>query len=210
MKYSWGLAAALWMVVSVLAGCDKSQNEIKAADAASNRAVLARDGKAFAEQLSKESFNHMTKMINLARTATKAQTKALSLSDKFDVLLIRATVEPERLRKMNAYEYIVRAVEDGEYLSTSGMRRVGISMDAARTQAKITYQPFFTDEKIVLHRIKEDGKWKEDWVANAAEWSAWGRAAAKADKVTEDEFAMYLISDWYDVELSEDIWNPVR
>ncbi len=193
-----------------LAACDKSQNEIKAADAASNRAVMANDGKTFVEYLSKGSFAHMTKMITLARTATKAQTKALPLSDKFDVLLIRATVEPERLRKMNAYEYIVRAVEDGEYMSTTGMRRVGISMDAGRTQAKITYQPFFTEEKIVLHRIKEDGKWKEDWVANAAEWTSWGRAAAKDEGVTEDEFAFSLLAEWYDVEPSEDLWNPVK
>ncbi len=218
MKYLWGRRAvlmavgfALWgVLLGGLAGCDKTSAELKAADASSNRAIDNRDGKKYAEHLSKGSFERLTKLISLARTATAKQTKALQMADKYDVLLIRATVEPERLRKMNAQEYIVRGVEDGEIWSTRGFKRVKYSVDAKRTQGSITYRPLFTKETFTLHWVKEDGAWKEDWVTSAADFSRWGRAAAKEENVSEDDFVLFLLDEWMGIEATEEIWNPVR
>lgn len=216
MQYSWGqracvvLACVAFVLMMGQAGCDKTSAELRAVDASSNRAIADRNGAKYAEHLSRSSFEHISKMITLARTATAKQTKALALSDKYDVLLIRATVEPERLRKMNAQEYIVRAVEDGEFWSTRGFKRVKYSVDAKRTQASITYQPLFTKETFTLHWVKEDGAWKEDWVSSSADFTRWGRAAAKESNVSEDEFVLFLLDEWMGIDAPEEIWNPVR
>ena len=110
----------------------------------------------------------------------------------------------------NGQEYIVRGVEDGEIWSTRGFKRVKYSVDAKRTQGSITYRPLFTKETFTLHWVKEDGAWKEDWVTSAADFSRWGRAAAKEENVSEDDFVLFLLDEWMGIEATEEIWNPVR
>lgn len=214
MQNSWGRRVVLMAVgltlLSGLSACDKTSAELRAADDAVDRAIDSGDGKKYAEHVSKGSFDRLTAMITLARTATAKQTKALPFADKYEVVLIRATVKPERLRKMNAHEYVVSAVENGVTWSTSDCKRVKYSVDAKRTQGSITYQPPFTKETFTGQWIKEDGVWKEDLVASAVDLSRWGRAAAKAENVSEDEYILYLLDEWQGIEVGEEIWNPVR
>jgi len=218
MKYSRGqrvvrgvVCAAVWIVLmGGMAACDRTSAELRAVDDAVDRAIDSGDGKKYAEHVSKGSFERLTTMLTLVRTATAKQTRALPFADKYEVLLIRATVEPERLRKMNAREYVVSAVEDGVTWSTSGCKRVRYSVDAKRTQGSITYQAPFTKETFTGQWIKEDGVWKEDLAASSVDLSRWGRAAAKEANVSEDEFVLFLLDEWQGISAPEEIWNPVR
>jgi hypothetical protein len=205
----WMLLAFLG-VISGLSGCDDTARKVKAADGASNRAILACDGKTAAQYVSKASILRLSQMIHLARTASKAQTKALPFADKFDVLTIRLIIPPERLRKLNGYEYYVEAVDSDMIWSTVGLKRERYTFDAARTQATIRYRVPIINETFESHWVFEDGGWKQDMVADVPDINRWGKEYAIEEQMTEDEFILaWLQNDW-DTEVTDDIWNPVR
>lgn len=209
----WNIVAAGTVAFALclfVPGCDDTAAKVKAADGRTNRALMNNDGKTAVTYLTKASISRFSEMISLARTATKAQTKALPFADKLDVLFIRLMIPRERLRSLNGYEYYVEAVNDGYIWSTVGLKRVRYSFDAARTQARVTYQIPFSKETFDLHWAVENGEWKEDWVASVPDIGRWGRASAKDQGITEDEFLFGYIDEMLDITPTEDVWNPVR
>lgn len=211
MKHApYWVVACILVFSPLLVACDDTARQVRAADGASNRAILSNDGREAIKYMSKDSITRLSTMISLARTATVAQTKALPFADKWDVLTIRLVVPVERLRSLNGYEFYVEAVNEDHVWSTVGLKRVRYTFDAARTQAKVTLQIPFSQETFDIHWILEDGTWKEDEVASGPEIGRWGRASAKEAHLSEDEFLLSTLADLLDVEVTEDVWKPKR
>lgn len=203
---SWVLACLL-LLLPILGACDKEIEDLKAMDRAWDRAVDDGDGQKAASFLSKASIAHMDTLLTHARKSSRKQVEALCYSDRFDVLAMRLIMTQSELSRATGWESYVHLVNDGLVWSTTYYKRTRYSVDADRPQARVTYQVPFTKETFNSHFIKEDGKWKGDFVSNVAEINKMAKARAKELNITENQLLIQTLEEAWETEVPDSIWN---
>lgn len=196
------------LMLACLSGCDDTSRQIREADEASNKALDANNGAEAVKFLSKGSIDRLSNLIMKARKAKKADVQKLPWADKFDILVIRMLIDPARLRKMNGREVYLEMVDRGWVYSTSGYERQNYKYSKDKTQATVTYIDRRSRIWFKSYWIFEDGGWKQDQAADVVEIGRWAAEEAKDAKITEDQLLMYELSNLFEVDVPEKVWQP--
>lgn len=193
-----------------LGGCDASAEEVRAADMAFDAALDSRNGAKAATFLSKGSIERLDQLVNLARTAKKAEVKALPFTDRYAVLRMRLLFKPKELKAMDGRAYAVKMVDMGKQGSTSKYTRGNISVNSTKTRATMTLTPPNSDESRQVVWIFEDGAWKADEVSEAQLANDWIADRLREVGMSEEEFLMRRLQRVSDGDVPESIWDPSR
>lgn len=210
-RFIQSVMALFILTLSVaLGGCDKSAEEVRAADIAFDAALDSHNGAKAATFLSKGSIERLDQLVNLARTAKKAEVKALPFTDRYEVLRMRLLFKPKELKTMDGLTYAAKLVDMGKQGSTSKHTRENISVNPAKTRATMTLRPPNSDETRQVVWVFEDGAWKADEATEAQLQSERITARLREVGMTEDQLLMRRLERASDGEVPESIWDPSR
>ena len=204
------LAALMLAFFSGIGGCDKKAAEIQAADEQYDNCLDADDGAGAVRYVSKDSLARLDRLIAIARTAKKADVKALPLPDMQEVLQMRVLLGSELLKPIDGRTYYIKLVSKGWVNSTSLLERVKIKVDSVGTSATVTYRDPDDKETTYGHWIFEDGSWKEDQIADLQNPQMDLKAAAKEARMTEEELLLTGLGARTGETVLTTVWDPPK
>ncbi len=204
------LVATMLVFFTSLGGCDKKAAEVLAADEQYDNCLDADDGAGAVRYVSKNSLARLDRLISVARTAKKAEVRAMPFDDMQEVLMMRHLLGPELLKPMDGRTYYTKIVQKGWLHSTSHLERIKIKVDSSGTSATVTFRDPEDSEITYGHWVFEDGAWKEDQLADLQTSHAELKAAAKEARMTEDEMIMASLEIRIGETVPPTVWDPPK
>ena len=198
----------LWFGV-LLAGCGADERSIHACFDAYKRAVLESDGESAVEQVTKGTIEYYANVLDLVFEASAEKTRALPLVDRITVLLIRARVEPERLRQMDGRQLFIYAIDHGMVGKSSVIRSdlgdVAISGDYAIGDALSAGKR----SGIQWRFYREGGRWRMDVTSVMTAANIALLQVIRDSGEEENQFVQKLVAMTLGRDPGEDIWEPL-
>lgn len=185
-------------------------DDVRAAFNNYKAAILKQDGVGAVSFVSKRTVAEYQQYIDWALKADRPTLEALSLINRFQVILIRHRIPAEELRKLDGRSAFIYAV-DRDWIGKNGVIRM--SLGAVEVSSVRATAVMRIDERVVPNRfqfIKEDGRWRFDLVPTIRDTSASLAAVAKQKGVTEDQMMFDLITSVSGMKVPETIWQPVN
>ena len=183
---------------------------VRAAFEAYRRALMDEDGDAAADRVTAETLEDFQQYRDWALTAREGGVRALSLSERMQVLLLRHRIQPEALERMDGRAAFVHAVDHG-WVGKSGVVRIelhDITLRGARAMAVVGVDGTPSSER--MHFRKQGGRWRVHLgpVMEAADRVLEQLAAQRG--MTEDEFIFWMVTTLSGEPVTEAIWDPPR
>ncbi|MEO3430094.1 hypothetical protein AAFN88_14635 [Pelagibius sp. CAU 1746] len=185
------------------------QDNVSATFAAYQAALLATDGEKAAEIVTQGSRDLYRHYANQALTLDHAALNRVHIADRLTILLLRHSVERERLMQMSGGDIIAYAVEQG-WISKEGT--AGIRLGNFQVAGDLATGALLrTDGSETPYRVeflKEDG----DWHLNLKKMLEFARIgieyAVQQAGMSEDEFILTLLEYSTGKKPGPEIWNP--
>ncbi len=185
------------------------QDDVAGTFKAYQAALLATDGEKAAEVVTQGSRDLYRHYANQALTLDHAALMRVHLADRLTILLLRHSVERERLMLMSGGEIIAYAVEQG-WISKEGTAGIHLGnyqvSGETATGTLLRTDGSFTNFK--LEFLKEDGVWRLN-LKQMLEFARIGiEYAVQQAGMSEDEFILTLLEYSTGRKPGPDIWNP--
>ena len=185
------------------------QDDVSATFEAYRVALLATDGEKAAEIVTQGSRDLYRHYANQALTLDHAALNRVHIADRLTILLLRHSVERERLMQMGGAEIIAYAVDQG-WISKEGT--AGIQLGNYQVAGDIATGTLLrTDGSETSYKVeflKEDG----DWHLNLKKMLEFARIgieyAVKQAGMSEDEFILALLEYSTGRKPGPEIWTP--
>ncbi len=181
---------------------------IHAAFSAYHQAVFTGDGQAASELIDDDSIAYYQRVRDLAFDASADETKALDVSDKLTVLLIRARVSAADLQALDGRGLFVMMVEQGWVAKQSAenvdLADIVVDGDAATGRMVINRETTPLEMKFT--------RTGADWKLNLPHIAAIGQRALKkqieSNGQPENEFVINNVATVVGRSLRPSIWEP--
>ncbi len=185
------------------------QDDVAGTFKAYQAALLATDGEKAAEVVTQGSRDLYRHYANQALTLDHAALMRVHLADRLTILLLRHSVERERLMLMSGGEVIAYAVEQG-WISKEGT--AGIHLGNYQVSGETATGTLLrTDGSLTnfkLEFLKEDSVWRLN-LKQMLEFARIGiEYAVQQAGMSEDEFILTLLEYSTGRKPGPDIWNP--
>lgn len=171
--------------------------------------LLEDDGAAAVEFLSERTVNYYSEMVSKAVSMPEDGLRKESFLDRFTVLRLRDTFEPERLSTMTGEELLIYAIEqswiDKEGTALYEVHKVTVRDDFAAIRMKRDG----TEIPFPFEAYNENGTWKLDLTSVFEPANLGFVQQTQASGLTEDEFIhQILIALGSANGLTEQLWQP--
>lgn len=172
-------------------------------------ALLASDGAAAAEVVTQGSRDHYRSYADMALTLDRAGLKRLHIADRLTVMLLRHSIERERLTQMSGGEIIAYAVQEG-WISKEGAAgiRLGNYQVAGDFATGTLLRADGSETPYKVEFLMEE----ETWHLNLKKMLEFARIgieyAVQQANMGEDEFLLALLEYSTGVKPGPEIWNP--
>lgn len=208
---------AVLVVLVALVGCGESpeQKQARAAFDAYVAALKNGDGQEAVKHIGEPTFKHYQTILDHCMDASEAQTRALPLIDRLQVVMIRRHIEPEQIRKMDGREMLVTSIERG-WTGDEGMEQLSSGNVAIEFEIEgdtawgNLYNPKGKDRFDRMFRLdRTDGDWKLDLVHVSNAIMPELNNLLSQNGLSEDEFILMALDEVPDRVVTPDYWEPV-
>jgi hypothetical protein len=195
-----------------LTGCEQAARQQLLADIKARQAAqAARDSQQAMRYFAPESFTYFDKMMGLARTSSRQQVEAMALSQMYNVLAIRAELEPDEVKSFTGRQYVDVSIARGFW---SGDTEVPDDhpekiefLDGA---AIITWRIVDTDFRYREYYVKDAGTgiWLVDVSRETESHDQIFRDFAMDLGISERESVVIGVEEGIKKEMPESAWDP--
>lgn len=185
------------------------RDDVAATFEAYRSALLATDGEKAAEIVTQGSRDLYRHYANQALTLNHEALNQIHIADRLTIMLLRHSVERERLMMMSGGEIITYAVEKG-WISKEGTAgiRLGNYQVAGDLATGTLLREDGSETPYKVEFLKEDGAWRLN-LKKMLEFARIGiEYAVKQAGMSEDEFILALLEYSTGERPGPDIWNP--
>jgi hypothetical protein len=185
------------------------QDDVSATFEAYRAALLATDGEKAAEVVTQGSRDLYRHYANQALTLDHAALNRVHIADRLTIMLLRHSLERERLMQMSGAEIIAHAVTQG-WISKEGTAgiRLGNYQVAGDLATGTLLRVDGSETPYKVEFLKEDG----DWHLNLKKMLEFARIgieyAVQQAGMSEDEFILTLLEYSTGRKPDPGIWNP--
>ncbi len=185
------------------------QEEVSATFEAYQAALQATDGEKAAGIVTQGSRDLYRHYANQALTLDHAALNRVHIADRLTIMLLRHSLERERLMQMSGGEIIAYAVEQG-WISKEGTAgiRLGNYQVAGEMATGTLLRTDGSETDFTVEFLKEDG----DWHLNLKQMLEFARIgieyAVQQAGMSEDEFILTLLEYSTGRRPDPGIWNP--
>jgi hypothetical protein len=212
MKPTRSTALALLCVLGLChaAHADSDEEAIREAFGAYRAAVLANDGRAAEQRLSRGTIDYYATMRELALYAPSESVHGQTLVDQMQILLLRIRMDPAQLEAMSGSELLVHWVERG-WIGKEGIARVQLGrLEVGDSRAVGRGEVGGQDIGPVYHFIREaGGAWHFDLLPTLESSDDSLEAAAEQRGITGRELILMLVEATVGYEVDAGVWNPL-
>ena len=200
--------AALVCTCLISTGWAAESDDVKSSFGRYQAAVVAEDGKAAVEVVTKSSIAEYQRYVDLARTADRKTLEAEAMTTRLQVIMYRHRVPAEELLKLDGKSAIVYAVDHnliGKTVKDLTPGDIRITGDKAEVALTTNGQP-----QGLFKLAKEDGTWRFDIVAVIKDSEKAFQDMAKQKGMAENDFIMAVVGAVAGKKVPETIWEPVK
>ncbi|MGR4874570.1 hypothetical protein [Pseudoxanthomonas sp. LARHCG66] len=200
------LCLLLAPIFSVHAADDETA--VRAAFAAYKSAVLARQGERAADQVTTGTLREYARYRELALSAPRTELEALPMTERLQVLIIRARVPARDLRAMDGRTVFAHAVDRGwigrEGVERSELGTLQVDGDHAAARLKIgtVEMPFDFEFE------REQGRWHFNLIPLVTMSEDVFKQLARQNGVSENEMVMTLVRGLSEAPVDDSLWDP--
>ncbi|UOV05910.1 hypothetical protein MUU77_11575 [Pseudoxanthomonas sp. F37] len=202
-----------WLILSLLliplfARAADDEAAVRATFAAYKAAVLARQGERAADHVTAGTLREYARYRELALAAPRTALEALPMTERLQVLIIRARVPAADLRAMDGRRVFTHAVDRGwigrEGVERSELGTVQVGGDHAAARLKIGA----TELPIDFEFEREPGGWRFNLIPLTTMSEDVFKQLARQNGVSENEMVMTLLRGLSETPVDERLWDP--
>lgn len=210
---------ALFLVVLGLGltGCDARQedkDEINQLLFDLNYYNNAANGAAIVEVFDEDSFRHNEELLKAGLDGSEKEVRALPISDRLEVLRMRARATRAELEKLDGRGYAQFSTSRGWYItppkerSEDALERFRFSEDGKEAWAYLVVDGEKVDVR--FHFVKEGGRWRIDERRAMRSMDRFYAAEAREFGMSEDEYLLDLLEEETGKPVPKTVWQPMR
>ena len=181
---------------------------VRATFAAYKAAVLAQQGERAADNVTTDTLREYARYRELALSAPRAALEALPMTERLQVLIIRARVPVADLRAMDGRRVFTHAVDRGwigrEGVERSELGTVQVDGDRAAARLKIGA----TELPVDFEFEREPGGWRFNLIPLTTMSEDVIKQLARQNGVSENEMVMTLLRGLSEAPVDERLWDP--
>lgn len=173
------------------------------------KSVLSDNGTAAADVVDKRTINHYERLLKLTLSADSTSLEALPLMDKFFVLAIRHTIDPDSILRMTGRGLFIHAINEGMIGKEGAMK---LNIDNITIENDFAVAEFTTDGKntgIKIYFYKDSGKWKFDLSSFFSVGNNAFKNLLKDCPGTENECLVDILETTFGKN-GRDLWKPLK
>ena len=203
-----------WLILSLLliplfdARAAGDEAAVRATFAAYKAAVLAQQGERAADNVTTGTLREYARYRELALSAPRAALEALPMTERLQVLIIRARVPANDLRAMDGRRVFTHAVDRG-WIGREGVERseLGtVQVDGDRAAARLKMGA--TELPVDFEFEREPGGWRFNLIPLTTMSEDVFKQLARQNGVSENEMVMTLLRGLSEAPLDERLWDP--
>ncbi len=195
-----------------LTGCEQAARQQLLADIKARQAALdSQDSQQAMRYMAPDSYAYFDKMMVLARTAPRQQVERMAPSEMYNVLAIRAELEPEEVKSFTGRQYvdvsIARGFWSGDTEAPDDRPEKIEFLDGA---AIITWRIVDTDYRYREHYTKDasTGMWLLDLSRETDSHDQFFRHFATDMGISEQDAVVLGVQEGIKKEMPESAWDP--
>lgn len=173
-------------------------------------AILGQEGDAAAGLVTTKTIDEYQRYVDWAMSADRRTLEALSLVNRFQVLLLRQRIPAETLSRLNGRSVFVYAV-DRDWIGKDSVIRTTlgtVSVAGNRATSEVLIGGQTAPHR--FHFARENGAWRFDLVQLLQTTDQALKAVARQRGMSEDEFIFSLIETVSGKRVEPAIWVPVQ
>lgn len=205
--FRWLILCLLFAVCLPARADDGDEAAVRAVFAGYKAAVLARKGDRAADHVTTGTLREYARYRDLALTASRTQLEALPMSERLQVLIIRARVPATALRTMDGRDVFAYAVDRGwigrEGVERSELGTLQVDGDTAAARLKIGR----TELPVDFEFEREATGWRFNLIPLTLMSEDVFRQLARQKGVGENEMVMTLLRDLMETPVDDRIWD---
>lgn len=210
----WKYRMSRWLLLCLLLApifsvhAADDETAVRAAFAAYKSAVLARQGERAADQVTTGTLREYARYRELALSAPRTELEALPMTERLQVLIIRARVPARDLRAMDGRTVFTHAVDRGwigrEGVERSELGTLRVDGDHAAAPLKIgtVEMPFDFEFE------REQGRWHFNLIPLVTMSEDVFKQLARQNGVSENEMVMTLVRGLSEAPVDDSLWDP--
>lgn len=210
----WKYRMSRWLLLCLLLApifsvhAADDETAVRAAFAAYKSAVLARQGERAADQVTPGTLREYARYRELALSAPRTELEALPMTERLQVLIIRARVPARDLRAMDGRTVFTHAVDRGwigrEGVERSELGTLQVDGDHAAARLKIgtVEMPFDFEFE------REQGRWHFNLIPLVTMSEDVFKQLARQNGVSENEMVMTLVRGLSEAPVDDSLWDP--
>lgn len=172
-------------------------------------AILTSNGEAAAEVVTQDSRDYFRKLADQALTMDWDGLHQIHISDRLYAMLLRHSLERDRLAAMSGSEVVSYAVEKG-WIGKEGadQLQLGNYQVEGDVASGTILRPDGGETSFKMEFVKEEGRWLLDLVALMKLTRAAFDYSIQQTGISEDDFVMLMLEEVSGRKPSPDIWSP--
>lgn len=186
---------------------EQEKIDVRATFDSYKKALTNKQGERAAELVDSGTLNYYQQMRDKALSAEAREVRAMSSSDKINVLVFRHLIPLAQLKQMDGRAVFVHSVNEGWTGSSAGSAEIG-DVKVAGNSASAPVMARGRPTNLSFEFKKEEGKWRLNLLAQLAVADQVMKTMAATSGQDENAMVLQMLTVMSGKPPADDIWNP--